>query len=84
MHRAAHTLSVAAPACLPALIKDLFHAHARLQLLTRPPARMHAGDWTRDETDYLLELCERFDLRFIVIADRYDVGPLPDCQRRLQ
>lgn len=29
--------------------------------------------WTREETDYLLELCELFDLRFLIIADRYAV-----------
>lgn len=28
--------------------------------------------WGRDETDYLWDLCEKFDLRFIVIYDRYD------------
>ncbi|KAH9730889.1 SWR1-complex protein 4 [Citrus sinensis] len=27
--------------------------------------------WTKEETDQLFELCERFDLRFIVIADRF-------------
>ncbi|XAR58358.1 hypothetical protein NMG60_11013730 [Bertholletia excelsa] len=27
--------------------------------------------WTREETDQLFDLCERFDLRFIVIADRF-------------
>ncbi|PIN15555.1 DNA methyltransferase 1-associated protein-1 [Handroanthus impetiginosus] len=26
--------------------------------------------WTKEETDQLFDLCERFDLRFIVIADR--------------
>lgn len=33
-----------------------------------------SGDpsWSRAETDFLLELCLRFDLRFAVIADRYD------------
>ncbi len=35
--------------------------------------RPDSGDWSRAETDYLMELCERFDLRFIVIADRYEV-----------
>ncbi|WFD39747.1 swr complex subunit [Malassezia japonica] len=29
-------------------------------------------DWTKDETDYLVEMCEAYDLRFIVIADRYE------------
>lgn len=27
--------------------------------------------WTKEETDQLFELCERFDLRFIVVADRF-------------
>ena len=30
--------------------------------------------WSRDETDYLLDLCEAFKLRFVPIADRYEVG----------
>ena len=33
--------------------------------------------WTREETDYLLELCELFDLRFLIIADRYAVRHYP-------
>ena len=31
-------------------------------------------DWSKQETDYLFELCERFDLRFPVVADRYEVS----------
>ena len=31
-------------------------------------------DWSREETDYLLDLCELYDLRFIIIADRYEVS----------
>ncbi|KAK9747583.1 hypothetical protein RND81_02G001600 [Saponaria officinalis] len=27
--------------------------------------------WTKEETDTLFDLCERFDLRFVVIADRF-------------
>ncbi|XP_021769995.1 SWR1-complex protein 4-like isoform X2 [Chenopodium quinoa] len=27
--------------------------------------------WTKEETDTLFELCERFDLRFVLIADRF-------------
>jgi len=30
------------------------------------------SDWTKEETDHLLDLCEQFSLKFIVIADRYD------------
>lgn len=29
-------------------------------------------DWTREETDYLMQLAADYDLRWIVIADRYD------------
>lgn len=28
--------------------------------------------WTREETNYLISMCERFDLRFVIIADRYE------------
>lgn len=33
---------------------------------------LHHDDWTKSETDHLFELCKRFDLRFIVIHDRWD------------
>jgi hypothetical protein len=29
-------------------------------------------DWSKEESDYLLELCRAFDLKFIIIADRYE------------
>ncbi|KAJ2842663.1 swr complex subunit, partial [Coemansia erecta] len=38
--------------------------------------------WTRSETDYLLDLCRRFDLRFIVIHDRY--YSQPGCPMRFE
>lgn len=28
--------------------------------------------WTKEETDHLMDLAQRFDLRFIVMSDRYD------------
>lgn len=31
--------------------------------------------WSRAETDYLLRLCKQFDLRFLVIQDRYYTHP---------
>ena len=34
---------------------------------------MRDADWSRKETDYLLDLCQRLDLRFMAIADRYEV-----------
>lgn len=33
--------------------------------------RSQSEDWSREETDYLFSLCREFDLRFIIIADRY-------------
>ena len=33
---------------------------------------LRADGWTREETDHLLELCQRFDLRFAVVHDRWD------------
>jgi DNA methyltransferase 1-associated protein 1 len=42
--------------------------------------RLLAGDpgWGREETDYFFELCDRFDLRFLVIQDRYDFAGAPE------
>ena len=28
-------------------------------------------DWTKEETDYLFDMCRNFDLRFIIVHDRY-------------
>ena len=33
---------------------------------------LHDDNWTKQETDYLFDMCKRFDLRFIVINDRWD------------
>ncbi|ORE07931.1 hypothetical protein BCV72DRAFT_325217, partial [Rhizopus microsporus var. microsporus] len=30
------------------------------------------NDWSKEETDYLFELCKKYDLRFPVIEDRYN------------
>ncbi|KAL8891400.1 MAG: hypothetical protein Q9205_002682 [Flavoplaca limonia] len=38
-------------------------------------AHMKSDDWTKDETNYLVDLAYEFDLRWIVIADRYDYQP---------
>ncbi|KAH8550498.1 hypothetical protein BGW37DRAFT_66577 [Umbelopsis sp. PMI_123] len=29
-------------------------------------------NWTKEETDYLFALCKKYDLRFVVIVDRYE------------
>jgi len=31
------------------------------------------GDWTRLETDHLFRLCEKYQLRFIIVADRFQI-----------
>lgn len=33
---------------------------------------LHDDTWSREETDYLFELANRFDLRFVVMNDRWD------------
>ncbi|KAJ5339713.1 hypothetical protein N7452_006441 [Penicillium brevicompactum] len=32
-------------------------------------------DWSREETDYLVDLANEYDIRWVVIADRYDYQP---------
>ncbi|XP_063239925.1 DNA methyltransferase 1-associated protein 1 isoform X2 [Bacillus rossius redtenbacheri] len=39
---------------------------------------LHSDGWTRAETDHLFDLCRRFDLRFIVIHDRWDRSQFAD------
>ena len=36
-----------------------------------------AEGWSREETDYLWDLCEEYDLRFYIVADRYEYLPSP-------
>ncbi|GAD93232.1 DNA methyltransferase 1-associated protein DMAP1 [Paecilomyces variotii No. 5] len=36
---------------------------------------LKSDDWSREETDYLMDLVEEYDLRWVVIADRYDYQP---------
>ncbi|CAG8518260.1 8657_t:CDS:2, partial [Diversispora eburnea] len=38
-------------------------------------------DWTREETDYLFNLCKKYDLRFMVILDRYEY---PNKERTME
>lgn len=39
---------------------DEYHQHLR------------DDDWTKEETDYLIDLCQQYDLRFVIITDRYE------------
>jgi DNA methyltransferase 1-associated protein 1 len=38
---------------------------------------LKSDDWSRQETDYLMDLVEDYDLRWVVIADRYEFQPHP-------
>jgi DNA methyltransferase 1-associated protein 1 len=40
-------------------------------------AYFKSDDWSKEETDYLMELCRNFDLRWIVVADRYEPHEIP-------
>ncbi|XP_063408622.1 DNA methyltransferase 1-associated protein 1-like [Mytilus trossulus] len=33
---------------------------------------LHDDNWTRQETDHLFDLCKKFDLRFVIMHDRWD------------
>lgn len=33
---------------------------------------LRADGWSKEETDHLMDLAKRFDLRFVIMADRYD------------
>uniref|UniRef100_A0A1B6C5W3 DNA methyltransferase 1-associated protein 1 n=2 Tax=Clastoptera arizonana TaxID=38151 RepID=A0A1B6C5W3_9HEMI len=39
---------------------------------------LQSESWVRAETDHLFDLCRRFDLRFVVIKDRWDSVRFPD------
>lgn len=38
--------------------------------------------WTREETDRLFDMCERFDLRFIVIQGRWNYEEYKNAVKR--
>lgn len=38
--------------------------------------------WSREETDRLFDLCQRFDLRFIVIQGRWNYGEYVNAVKR--
>lgn len=38
-------------------------------------SKLQSDDWTKEETDYLMELCRDYDLRWPIIWDRYEYTP---------
>ncbi|KAH8887763.1 hypothetical protein GQ53DRAFT_749454 [Thozetella sp. PMI_491] len=38
-------------------------------------SNLESDDWTKEETDYLLDLAREYDLRWALIWDRYDFAP---------
>ncbi|KKA29538.1 hypothetical protein TD95_005202 [Thielaviopsis punctulata] len=54
-----------------------FNVHVQLPQYSDDQYRLHlkSADWTKEETDYLLELAADFDLRWPLIWDRYDYTP---------
>ena len=39
-------------------------------------------NWSKQETDYLFELCKRYDLRFFVVHDRWDAAQTTNAKNR--
>jgi DNA methyltransferase 1-associated protein 1 len=33
---------------------------------------LNSDSWKREDTDHLFDLCQRFDLRFVLVNDRWD------------
>lgn len=69
--------------CRPTLQVQLFRYDGEewLNVISRDPALASMG-WTKDETDYLLDMLEQYDLRFVVVADRYNVSTAAASQQR--
>ncbi|VVB03591.1 unnamed protein product [Arabis nemorensis] len=55
---------------------QLYHWSVDILKYTDEEYENHLTDpvWTKEETDQLFELCDRFDLRFTVIADRFPLS----------
>lgn len=43
---------------------------------------LESDTWSREETDRLFDLCQRFDLRFIVIQGRWNFGEYEKYKKR--
>ncbi|KAE8349538.1 hypothetical protein BDV28DRAFT_59242 [Aspergillus coremiiformis] len=65
---------------------DQEYLFAKYSIKARVPRRytdeeynrhLKSDEWSRQETDYLMDLVEEYDLRWMVIADRYDFQPHP-------
>lgn len=38
--------------------------------------------WSKEETDYLFDLCQTYDLRFFIIHDRWDASKFENGKNR--
>ncbi|KAJ5320274.1 hypothetical protein PENANT_c010G11754 [Penicillium antarcticum] len=65
------------------------YAFAKYNIKPRLPKRytddeyarlLKSEDWSREETDYLVDLVTEYDIRWVVIADRYDYQPPMDTE----
>ncbi|EKV19781.1 SWR1-complex protein 4 [Penicillium digitatum PHI26] len=65
------------------------YAFAKYNVKPRLPRRytddeytrhLTSDDWSREETDYLVDLVTDYDIRWVLIADRYDYQPQMDTK----
>ncbi len=51
-----------------------FNKEVSVPLYTSQEYQLHLHDekWTKQATDHLFDLCNRFDLRWVVVHDRFD------------
>ncbi|KAK7903175.1 swr complex subunit [Exophiala xenobiotica] len=80
--------SKAAPAVQELLFEDEFPSHkwnVKVQIPSYTDEQyenlLKSDDWTKQETDYLMELCRDYDLRWVIIADRYDAREVASSDR---
>lgn len=68
-------------------LQDQEYTFAKYNVKARLPRRysddeynrlLRSDDWSREETDYLMDLVSEYDLRWVIIADRYDYQPRMD------
>ncbi|KAK5212562.1 chaperone ATPase hsp78 [Exophiala xenobiotica] len=80
--------SEVAPAVQELLFEDEFPSHkwnVKVQIPSYTDEQyenlLKSDDWTKQETDYLMELCRDYDLRWVIIADRYDAREVASSDR---
>lgn len=65
---------------------SIFNTNSGVYSYSNEEYSQHLKDdgWSKEETDYLIDLCQKYDLRFVVIADRWDWPASPNKHRSME